>query len=387
MRADLNVPIDNGSITDAQRIQAAASTIRDIVEAGGKPVVISHLGRPAGERRPELSLKPAVEPLSKVLGNVTVRFASECIGEEAQSVVDGLRPGQVALLENLRFHSGETENDPVFADNLASLGDIYVNDAFSASHRKHASVVALAERLPSAAGRLMMKELDSLSHWLGEPEHPYLVILGGAKVKTKLGVAETLMENGADIVLAGAMANTVLAAQGHDIGASIYEDSLFVDAKRLFRKAIESGRRLVLPVDAVVAPEIDSSRDAHLVAIDDVPDDEMILDIGPETVDKIFQLLDGARTVVWNGPLGAAENEAYALSTLTVAGGIAHRTQQRGLRSIVGGGDTTAILGHSDLLNHFTYASMAGGAFLAWLEGGTLPGLEALRLKSREAAG
>lgn len=387
VRADLNVPVEEGAVADSRRIEAAAETIRDILDAGGTPVVISHLGRPKGKADPALTLKPIVAPLSRTLGGATVRLAADCIGMEAQSVIDGLRAGQVALLENLRFHPGEEENDPEFAGRLAALADLYVNDAFSASHRAHASIVALAERLPAAAGRLMMKELTALNRWLDDPEYPLLVILGGAKVKTKLGVAEALLRRGADVVVAGAMANTVLSAHGREVGKSIREDGMHEDAVRLVQVASESGHTLIVPTDAVVAPDVDSSRDSHLVSVEDIPADEMILDIGPESVDAIFQLLDRARTVVWNGPLGAAEHEAFALSTLTVAGGIAHRTEQKGLKSVIGGGDTIAILGRGDLLRRFTYASMAGGAFLAWLEGKPLPGVEALKENRRAMVG
>ena len=379
VRADLNVSLENGRVTDASRVEACAATIREIVDRGGIPVVMSHLGRPEGKRQPSLSLKPVVDTLSDAVDGREVVFVEDCIGDAAEGAVEALSSGQVALLENLRFHTGEEENDPDFSKTLARLGDVYVNDAFSAAHRRHASIVGVPRQLPAAAGRLMERELESLERWLAEPQLPYLAILGGAKVKTKLSVAHTLLQKGADVVLGGTMATTALLARGTEIGRSACDRDQVEVAERLMAIAGDGQKELVLPTDAVVAPSEDAADDARGVAVDEVPSDAMILDLGSRTVEDIVDRVRSARTVVWNGPLGAAEHDGFAEATLRVAGAIADMTGDEKLTSVVGGGDTVAVLQRAGLLDRFTYASMAGGAFLAWLEGKALPGMKALR--------
>lgn len=391
VRADLNVPLKNSAVGDTARIEACAPTIREVVDRGGTPIVISHLGRPKGKRVPSLSLRPVANELGKSLDGIEIVFADDCVGSDVKAVVGQLKPGQVALLENLRFHHGETENDPDFAAALAGLADVYIDDAFSAAHRAHASIVGVAERLPAAAGRLMQRELENLERLLAEPREPYLAILAGAKVETKLDVTSALLRKGADVVLGGGMANTVLLAQGREIGKSICEKRLIDMAAQLRSTAEECQRELILPVDAIVGPNPESADQARTVSVDDVPQDAMILDVGPRTVDEIIKRVNTARTVVWNGPLGVTEQDTFAEGTLAVARAIAERTESHNLVSVVGGGDTVAVLRSARLIDRFTYASMAGGAFLAWLKGTALPGLEVLMRRkeapARRAAG
>jgi phosphoglycerate kinase len=382
IRADLNVPVKDGKTVDTTRITACAATIHEVIERGGTPIVISHLGRPKGEADSAYSLKPVAAALGEVLDGRKVAFAKDCVGAAAREVLDSLQPGEVALLENLRFHPGEKDNDPQFADALARLGDVYVNDAFSAAHRAHASVVGLPERLPAAAGRLMERELSSLEHWLASPRKPFMAVLGGAKVKTKLHVAEALLNAGADVFLAGGLANTALLAQGREIGKSISDSELCEQAERLIARADEVSAYIILPEDVVIAPDVDMPESASTVDLDEVPADGMILDLGPRSLEAMVDHLDGAATVVWNGPLGVAEEEAFADGTLSLARAIAERSETQALVSVVGGGDTLAALKRAGLLDHFTYASMAGGAFLAWLAGDRLPGVEALKRAS-----
>lgn len=385
IRADLNVPLDRGAVADTTRIDAAARTIREVLQKQGKAIVIAHLGRPKGKRDPSFSLKPVAVPLGDALDGMEVRFAGDCIGTAAQEAVASLEPGQIVLLENLRFHRGETANDPDFADSLARLADIYVNDAFSVAHRAHASILGVAERLPCAAGRLMQRELANLERWLVDPQRPCLAILGGAKAKTKLGVATTLLEKGWDVALAGVLANTVLYAKGFQVGRSRYEEEMVDVARHVVSAAGHCDTDLVLPEDAVIAPAADAGDRAEVVSIDSVPENMMILDTGPRTLDEIGRRLKRARTVLWNGPLGAAEHERFAHATLDVARKIVDQTAMERLISVVGGGDTVALLRHENLFERFTFTSLAGGALLAWIEGGTLPGVEILsRRNGRE---
>lgn len=378
VRADFNVPITDGRVADDARIRGSVVTIDEILDRGGVPVVISHLGRPMGDRNVAFTLKILAEPLSQALGNVTVKFATDCIGPKAEAVVADAAPGEVVLLENLRFHAGETDNDPEFARALAALGDAYVGDAFSVAHRAHASIVGVPRLLPAVAGRLMESELRGLEERLSDPERPYLALLGGAKVSSKFGVLRTLAAYVDVMILGGGMANTFLAAEGASVGKSIREDDAVAEAKRIRMVAEDSGCEIVLPEDAVVACKLEPNVPRETLVLGKVPDDAMILDIGPKSVARIVEYVRAAKTVVWNGPLGAAEYDGFDEGTRRVAEAIANGTRQAELTSIVGGGDTRAALRRFGFLKHFSYASLAGGAFLEWLEGKDLPGVIAL---------
>lgn len=373
IRSDLNVPLADGEVADDSRVRATAPTIADILDRGGRAVVIAHLGRPKGEPDQDFTLRPVADALSRALDR-EVNFAPDCIGSEAEKAVSDLSDGECVLLENLRFHAGEKENDPEFADALAGLGDLYVNDAFSAAHRAHASIVGLAERLPSAAGKLMASELAALERLLGDPKRPYMAILGGAKVGTKIDVIEALLDRTDRIMLGGVMANTFLKALGDNVGRSKVADDEVENAGRLLDHA---GQKIMLPVDAVAAH--DTGSEPRTVGIKDLPEDMMILDIGPESVRRFLDTLGQDGTVVWNGPLGAAEHEPFEQGTLKIASAIGERTGDQGLTSVVGGGETVAFLHKHDLRNSFSHVSLAGGAFLKWLSGAPLPGVEALR--------
>lgn len=381
IRSDLNIPLRNGKVADDSRVRATAPTIRAVLDRGGRAVVLAHLGRPKGKRDESLSLRPLADVLSQALGGDEVAFAEDCVGEEAERIVSALSNGECALLENLRFHSGEKENDPDFADALAGLGQIYVNDAFSAAHRAHASVVGLAERLPSAAGRLFAQELSSLEDLLADPKRPYTAILGGAKVETKIGVVEALLERADRVMLGGVMASTFLKAQGLRTGGSKLDEDLVAAARGLLDEVEDASTRLMLPLDVVVAREASPNAEPEVVSVSEVPEEMIILDIGPETVRTYLDALGEDGTVVWNGPLGAAEMEPFQEGTLQVAVSIAVRTQDQALISVAGGGDTVAFLHEHAIWDQFTYTSLAGGAFLQWLAGEPLPGVEALRAK------
>lgn len=377
VRSDLNVPLKDGEVADDSRVRATAPTIAEILDRGGRAVVIAHLGRPKSEPDQALSLRPVADALSRALGGREVKFARDCIGSEAEKVVSALSEGECALLENLRFHAGEKENDADFAEALARLGDLYVNDAFSAAHRAHASTVGLAERLPSAAGRLMEAEISALERLLGDPRPPYTAILGGAKVGTKIGVIDALLERANRIMLGGVMANTFLKARGEDVGRSkIAEDKM--EAARRLLDHVEAGK-IMLPVDAVVAREMSADAERKVVGVSEVPEDAMILDIGPETIRACVDALGQDGTIVWNGPLGAAEHEPFEEGTMQIAAAVAERTRIRRVISVVGGGDTVAFVQKHALRPMFSHVSLAGGAFLHWLSGEPLPGIEALR--------
>ncbi len=379
VRVDFNVPMQDGEITDPTRIERATVTIRELREKGGKVVVLSHFGRPKGQVQPAMSLKPIAAALGKSLGDVDVAFASDCIGDEADRIVSGLGEGQIVLLENLRFHSGEERNDPAFADALALLGDAYVNDAFSCSHRAHASVVGLADRLPAYAGRLMQAELEALEAAVGGAERPTAAIIGGAKVSTKLEVLGHLLERMDTLIIGGGMANTFLNAQGKDVGKSLCERDLADNARAIMAAAETKGVEIVLPSDAVVATEFKEEADTRTCTISEVRADEMILDIGPGTIAQITGKLEASRTLIWNGPLGAFEVTPFDQGTNMIATAAAELTRAGRLKSIAGGGDTVSALIHADVLDDFSYVSTAGGAFLEWLEGKELPGVAALR--------
>jgi phosphoglycerate kinase len=378
LRADLNVPLKDGVVSDATRIERLAPTIAALLDKGGAIVVMSHFGRPKGGPDPTLSLRPVLDPLCRALGGQEIAFAEDCIGEKAERVVRALRPGQVALLENLRFHPGEEENSPEFARALAALGDVYVDDAFSAAHRAHASIAALAGLLPAAAGKLMEAELDALSAALEHPARPVLALIGGAKVSTKLDLLRFVIGKVDVLAIGGAMANTLLFAEGVAVGHSLCERDLVDDARRLLALAAERHCRVILPEDVVVAAKLEAGVASRTVAIGAVPDDMMILDIGPKTVADIGVALDEARTLVWNGPLGAFETPPFDQGTAAVARKVAELTRAGRLRSVAGGGDTVAALAMAGAIDDLSYVSTAGGAFLEWLEGRELPGVAAL---------
>jgi phosphoglycerate kinase len=378
LRADLNVPVKDGVVTDATRIERLAPTVEALVGKGAKIVVMSHFGRPKGKPDPAFSLRPLVEPLERAIGGRDVAFAQDCIGEEAKQVVGALRPGQVALLENLRFYKEEETNSPDFARALAELGDVYVDDAFSAAHRAHASIDALARLLPAAAGKLMQAEVDALTAALDSPSRPLLALIGGAKVSTKLDLLRFIIGKVDLLAIAGAMANTLLLAQGREVGRSLCERDMGGTSRQLLALAAERNCRVILPEDAVVATELAPGVATREVEIAAVPQDAMILDIGTKTVATIGAALDGARTLVWNGPLGAFETPPFDRGTTAVARRVARLTRAGKLLSVAGGGDTVAALASAGVTNELSYVSTAGGAFLEWLEGRELPGVAAL---------
>jgi phosphoglycerate kinase len=377
LRADLNVPMKDGKVTDATRVERLAPTIRELAERGGRVVVMSHFGRPRGKPEAAFSLRPLIGPLVQAVGR-SITFAEDCVGVAAERVVAALKPGEVALLENLRFHAEEEANDPAFAKRLAALGDLYVNDAFSAAHRAHASTEALAHLLPAAAGRLMQAELEALGKALETPQRPLAALIGGAKVSTKLDLLGFIIGKVDVLVIGGAMANTLLFAQGTPVGKSLCERDMAETARRLIEQARAAHCELRLPIDAVVAREFKPGAASETVPIDRVADDTMILDIGPRTAHAIGERLASCRTLVWNGPLGAFETPPFDAGTTTVARRVAELTQAGKLLSVAGGGDTVAALGHAGVVDALSYVSTAGGAFLEWLEGRELPGVAAL---------
>ena len=385
LRADLNVPLKDGVVSDATRIDRLAPTIKALVEKGAKVIVISHFGRPKGGPDPAFSLWPVIAPLKKALDDREVAFATDCIGEEAKRVVASLRPGEIALLENLRFHKGEEENSAEFAAALAELGDVYVDDAFSAAHRAHASIAALAHLLPAAAGKLMEAELHALTSALETPARPVLAIVGGAKVSTKLDLLRFIVAKVDVLAIGGAMANTLLFAQGVAVGRSLCERDMADEARRLLAFARERNCHVLLPEDAVVAAELASGVVSRTVPIGAVPDEMMVLDIGPKTVARICAALDAARTLVWNGPLGAFETPPFDQASVAVAQKAAELTRAGRLLSVAGGGDTVAALAAAGLTEQLSYVSTAGGAFLEWLEGRELPGVAALAAQENAA--
>ncbi|HEV2672974.1 MAG TPA: phosphoglycerate kinase [Aliidongia sp.] len=378
VRVDLNVPMQDGKVTDATRIERLVPTIEALVKAGGRVVLLSHFGRPKGKPTPEASLRQLVAPLSAALGGRTVAFAEDCIGPAAEKVVADLRDGDVALLENLRFHPGEEINDPGFASALAKLGDFYVNDAFSAAHRAHASTEALAHLLPNAAGLLMQAELEALSAALEKPERPVAAIVGGSKVSTKLDLLNSLVSKVDLLIIGGAMANTMLLAQGVEVGKSLVERDMLETAQALFGAARKAGCTIVLPEDAVVAAKLAVGQDTTTVPIGQVPADQMILDAGPKTVATIVAKLEGAKTLVWNGPVGAFEFPPFDAGTNAIAREVARLVAARKLLAVAGGGDTVSAMSHAGVIDKLSYVSTAGGAFLEWLEGRELPGVKAL---------
>ena len=377
VRVDINVPIEDGVVTDDTRIQRILPTIRDILTAGGKPVLLAHFGRPKGQRVPEMSLAVVRPALEAALG-VPVSFAEDCIGGPAKKAVAAMESGEVLLLENTRFHEGETKNDGGFAASLAALGNVYCNDAFSAAHRAHASTEALARLLPSCAGRLMQAELSALEAALGEPDRPLVAVVGGAKVSTKLDLLGNLVSKVNHLIIGGGMANTFLAAQGFDVGKSLAEHDLADTARDILAKAEEDGCEIILPSDVVVAREFAAGAANEIVPASACPADAMILDAGPDTVARITATFENAKTLIWNGPLGAFEIEPFDAATNAAARKAAELSAEGALISVAGGGDTVAALNKADAAKDFTYISTAGGAFLEWMEGKDLPGVAAL---------
>jgi len=372
-RVDINVPMDAGRITDATRITRIVPTVRDILAAGGKPVLLAHFGRPKGAYVPEMSLKPLVPALSEAFG-VEVTF----VERPSRDTLDALPAGSVVLIENTRFSAMEEANDPKMAGFLASLGDVFCNDAFSAAHRAHASTEGVAHLLPSCAGRLMAAELQALEAALTDPKRPVVAVVGGAKVSTKLDLLSNLVEKVDHLVIGGGMANTFLAAQGFEIGTSLAERDMVETALDVLAKAAQQQCQIILPVDVVVAREFKAGAANSLHHAQDCPSDAMILDAGPATVKLITDTLMGAETLIWNGPLGAFEIAPFDAATMAAAQAAASLTRDGQLVSVAGGGDTVAALNAAGVSQDFTYISTAGGAFLEWMEGKTLPGVAAL---------
>ncbi|MEQ8665337.1 MAG: phosphoglycerate kinase [Rhodospirillales bacterium] len=377
VRTDLNVPMTDGTVTDLTRLERTAPTITEIADAGGIVVILSHFGRPKGKVVPDMSLRPVAAALADVL-NRPVGFAEDTVGDAAAAAIGGAEPGAIIVLENLRFDAREEANDAGFAQQLAALGDIYVNDAFSAAHRAHASTEAIARLLPAAAGRLMQQELEALAGALEKPAHPVAALVGGAKVSTKMAVLGNLIPKVDMIVIGGGMANTFLFAQGIDVGASLCENDMADDARAILARAAENGCEVVLPVDAVVAMEFAAGAASEVVPVNAIPADGMMLDVGPDSVAAVTAKLSGCKTLVWNGPMGAFEIEPFDAGTNAVAREAARLTKAGELLSVAGGGDTVAALANAGVEEDFSYVSTAGGAFLEWLEGRTLPGVAAL---------
>ncbi len=377
VRVDLNVPVKDGRVTDSTRIERVAPTIRELSGKGAKVILLAHFGRPKGKVTEDMSLKTVAHAVEEVLDH-RVHFASDCIGDPAAKAVEAMVDGDILLLENTRFHAGEEKNDPEFAGALAANGDIYVNDAFSAAHRAHASTEGIARLLPAYAGRTMQAELEALEKGLGKPARPVLAIVGGAKVSTKIDLLTNLVRKVDALVIGGGMANTFLAARGTGVGKSLCEHDLAETARSIMSAATAANCAIVLPTDAVVAREFKAGAENETVPVDAVPADAMILDVGPKTVEAVNSWISRAATLVWNGPLGAFEIEPFDEATMAAAKFAASRTREHLLVSVAGGGDTVAALNQAGVAGDFTYVSTAGGAFLEWMEGKSLPGVEAL---------
>ena len=377
LRADLNVPVRDGKISDLTRIERLSPTIEELLAKGARVIVCSHFDRPKGRRVPEMSLRPMAEALSLVLGK-PVGFAADCIGAAAEHAIANMANGDAIVLENTRFHAGEEKNDPGFSAALAKLADVFVNDAFSAAHRAHASTEGVAHLLPAYAGRLMQAELEALDAALGHPLRPVAAIVGGSKVSTKLELLGNLVAKVDVLVIGGAMANTFLAAQGKAVGTSLQEAGMHGIARDILAAAAKAGCEVVLPVDAVVARAFQPNPPTETVGVDAVPAGSMILDVGPVTAAALIARLPSLKTLVWNGPLGAFETPPFDTATMLLAHAVADATSRGALRSVGGGGDTVSALRQAGVIDKLTYVSSAGGAFLEWLEGKTLPGVAAL---------
>ncbi len=378
IRVDLNVPMEDGKVSDATRIERILPTINEITGKGGKAILLAHFGRPKNGPDAANSLKPVAAALAEHLGR-PVAFAADCVGEPAQTAIAKMAAGDVLLLENTRFHKGEEKNDPELVAQMAALGDIYVNDAFSAAHRAHASTEGLARKLPAYAGRGMQAEIEALSKALENPARPVAAVVGGAKISTKLELLGNLTSKVDFLIIGGGMANTFLAAQGKAVGKSLCEKDLLDTAREIFKTAAANKCQIVLPTDAVVAQEFKAHAPSRVVSVDHVGEDDMILDAGPRSVAEVEAILGATKTLVWNGPFGAFEIEPFDAATNAVAKTAARLTKEGKLLSVAGGGDTVSALNHAGVAEQFTYVSTAGGAFLEWLEGKVLPGVEALR--------
>jgi phosphoglycerate kinase len=379
VRVDLNVPVENGVVTDATRIERVGPALTELADKGAKVILLSHFGRPKG-RDAKQSLKPVAAEVARIIKR-PVKFADDCIGEVAEKAVAAMKPGDIVCLENTRFHPGEEKNDPAFVAALAKLGDIWVNDAFSAAHRAHASTEGLGHKLPAYAGRAMQAELEALGKALDHPQRPVAAIVGGAKISTKLDLLGNLLKKVDALIIGGAMANTFLLALNKLVGKSLVERDLVDIAKKIMAEAQAAKREIVLPVDVVVAKEFKANAPSRAIDIDQVAADEMILDIGPRSIEYAVSVLARSKTLVWNGPFGAFEMEPFDNGTIEVAEAAAELTQAGKLVSVAGGGDTVAALNAAGVVDRLTYVSTAGGAFLEWLEGKALPGVEVLRVK------
>ncbi|VBB68953.1 Phosphoglycerate kinase [invertebrate metagenome] len=377
VRADLNVPVKDGRVTDTTRIDRSAQTLKELMSRGGRVIVLSHFGRPDGKRNEKYTLRPVLDPLHRAVG-LAVMFGNDCIGPEAEQAVNDLQAGQIALLENLRFHPEEEQNDLEFAKKLAALGDLYVNDAFSTAHRAHASTEAIARLLPAAAGRLMQAELEALGKALEQPEHPVAAVVGGAKISTKLDLLGNMVSKVDLLVIGGSMANTFLFAKGIDVGKSLCEKSMADTARHIMQRAEATGCEIVLPTDAVVADEFKEGAAYSVISVSEIPADKMLLDIGPASTEAVIAKLSSCKTLVWNGPLGAFEVKPFDTATNSVAQAAARLSEDGRILSVAGGGDTVAALVNARVEEKFSYISTAGGAFLEWIEGKTLPGVSAL---------
>ena len=377
VRVDFNLPIQDGKVTDTTRVERALPTIHDLQERGAKIMLLAHMGRPKGKRNSAFSLHQIISAVQNLTG--PIKFAADCIGEDASAIADALQPGEVALLENVRFHEGEEANASDFVEALAANGDLYVNDAFSCAHRAHASTEGLAHKLPAYAGRAMQTELDALGKALETPTRPVIAFVGGAKISTKLDLLANLTEKVDTLVIGGGMANTFLNAQGLPIGKSLCEHDLANTARDILKTAKLVDCQIVLPTDVVVAAEFRAGSPARTVSIEDVGDEDMILDLGSHSLADIAARVEASKTVVWNGPLGAFEIQPFDNGTNIAARHVAMLTKAGRLVSVAGGGDTVAALKHAGASQDFSYVSTAGGAFLEWLEGKELPGVKALK--------
>ena len=377
VRVDLNVPTSDGKVTDTTRIDRVVPTITDLASRGARVILMAHFGRPKGQKVPEMTLKPVAEALARILDR-DVAFIGDCIGPVAEAGVAALKDGDIALLENLRYYAGETDNDPEFVRQLAALGDIYVSDAFSTSHRAHASTEGLAHQLPAYAGPLMMAEIRALTAALENPKRPVAAIVGGAKVSTKIPVLSNLSRKVDVLIIGGGMANTFLFAEGKKVGKSLCEPDFVDMVGKIMAAAAETGCRILLPADVVVAREFKAGADTQVVAATDVPKDSMILDVGPEALKSLEEAIGACKTLLWNGPLGAFEIEPFGTATFALARKAAELTGEGKLVTVAGGGDTVAALNMAGIADGFTYVSTAGGAFLEWMEGKELPGVVAL---------
>jgi len=378
LRVDLNVPMEHGKVSDTTRIERVVPTIREIADKGGKVILLAHFGRPKGGPDEANSLRPVAPAVAEALGR-PVGFAADCIGDVAAKAIAAMKNGDALLLENTRFHKGEEKNDPAFVAELAKNGDIFINDAFSAAHRAHASTEGLAHKMPAYAGRAMQAELDALTLALSSPQRPVAAIVGGAKVSTKLDLLGNLVKKVDVLIIGGGMANTFLFAEGKAVGKSLCEKDLADTARTILKAAADAKCRVLLPVDATVAKEFKAHAPVRFADVDHVAEDEMILDIGPKSIIAVEDVVDGLKTLVWNGPFGAFETPPFDAATTQIAKTVAFLTKDGKLKSVAGGGDTVSALNAAGVADDFTYVSTAGGAFLEWMEGKALPGVEALR--------